>query len=130
MRTSARLSALLALVGAVVLGAPAVASADVWPSETDNPFVEKDPPFLTPNDGEFWNPLVAKDRLTSPFGTSHRIECTSFHGVLGECWQADDTGAAVKLVHLPFNFPAVTGSALPGGGPSHYVYPGFIPGIG
>ncbi len=83
--------------------------------------------FLTPDNPDFWNPLVSRNRLTSPFGNNTRIVCTAFHGVLMDCWQADRDGNPHKLVKLPLNFPSVTGSSLPGGGPGHYVYPGFVP---
>ncbi|WP_408014495.1 hypothetical protein [Rhodococcus spongiicola] len=85
--------------------------------------------FLTPTDLDYWNPFVNQNRLTSPFGTSTRIVCTSFHGVLLDCWQADRQGNPHKLVQLPRNYPGSTGSSQPGGGPSRFVYPGFIPGI-
>ncbi|AQA22190.1 hypothetical protein BTZ20_0200 [Rhodococcus sp. MTM3W5.2] len=77
---------------------------------------------MTPTDPDYWNPFVSKDRLTSPFGPSTRNVCTAFHGVLTGCWQADQNGQPHKLVPLPLDFP---GSTLPGGGPSHFVYPIF-----
>ncbi|MCK0091382.1 MULTISPECIES: hypothetical protein [unclassified Rhodococcus (in: high G+C Gram-positive bacteria)] len=124
MRTFSRTVSIVALAGAAVLGTAGTAAADEWPSDNGAVTVVVQPDFLVPSDGEFWNPLVAKNRLTSPFGESTRIECTQFHGVLLECWQADQNGNPHKLTALPFNFPAVTGSAEPGGGPSHFVYLG------
>lgn len=55
--------------------------------------------------------------------------CTGFHGVLLDCWQADPQGNPHKLVQLPLDFPGSMGSYQPGGGPGHFVYPGYIPGI-
>lgn len=81
--------------------------------------------FLTPEQPDYWNPSVNRDRLTSPFGTSTRIVCTAFHGVLTGCWQADENGNPHKLIRLQSNIPNVTGSTLPGGGPGHFVYPIF-----
>ncbi len=116
-----------ALLAAAVLGAPAVAqAADAWPPVPDypSPLVPFDnTDFLTPDNPEYWNPFVQKDRLTSPFGTSTRIVCTSFHGVLTGCWQADRAGNPHQLVRLPANLPNISGSSLPGGGPGHFVYP-------
>lgn len=117
---------------AVALGAAGTAAADEWPPMPDYPtplvpFETKN--FLTPADPAYWNPLDPRERLTSPFGTSTRIVCTAFHSVTFECWQADEHGNPHKLVKLPANIPSVTGSSQPGGGRSHYVYPGFIPGI-
>lgn len=84
--------------------------------------------FLTPTDLDYWNPFVSQNRLTSPFGTSTRIVCTGFHGVLLECWQADREGNPHKLTKLAQDYPGSLGGGLPGGGPGHFVYPGFIPG--
>ncbi|MGW0018186.1 hypothetical protein ACWDUD_07640 [Rhodococcus sp. NPDC003382] len=131
-RRAARLVAIVVGAGLVGVGGAGIAAADEWPPVPDEPSAigpYETSGFLTPDNPDFWNPLVARDRLTSPFGTSTRIVCTAFHGVLMDCWQADRDGNPHKLVRLPFNFPAVTGSTLPGGGPGHYVYPGFIPGI-
>lgn len=104
------------------------AAADEWPPIPDYPtpiVPYETKAFLTPTDLDYWNPLVSKDRLTSPFGTSTKIVCTSFHGVTLECWQADQNGNPHKLIKLPFNFPSITGWQLPGGGPGHFVYPFF-----
>ncbi|RVW03891.1 hypothetical protein [Rhodococcus xishaensis] len=124
--TAVTAAAALSIAGA------GVATADEWP--TPPPYPSPVSPFdydgfLTPTDLEYWNPFVNEDRLTSPFGTSTRIVCTSFHGVLLDCWQADREGNPHKLVQLPGNYPGSIGSSQPGGGPSHFVYPGFIPGI-
>jgi hypothetical protein len=130
MRTTikrlARSAAIVTASLGLMLGGAAVANADEWPPIPDYPtplvpFETK--AFLTPNQVDYWNPLVAQNRLTSPFGTSTRIVCTAFHGVTLDCWQADQAGNPHKLVRLPFNFPAITGWQMPGGGPSHFVYP-------
>ncbi|WP_371829973.1 hypothetical protein [Rhodococcoides trifolii] len=128
-----RILAALAVTAAALFAGSGMASADEWPPvpaepSPSVPFETKG--FLTPTDPNYWNPLVAENRLTSPFGTSTRIVCTAFHGVYTGCWQADERGNPHKLVALPFNFPSITGWSLPGGGPAHFVYPGFIPGIG
>ncbi|WP_137724849.1 hypothetical protein [Prescottella subtropica] len=110
-----------------------LASADEWPTppsepSATGPFDVSD--FLTPTDLDYWNPFVSRNRLTSPYGTSTRISCFAFHGVLLSCWQADRDGNPHKLIELPLDFPGSLGSGLPGGGPGHFVYPGFVPGIG
>ncbi|MVU83743.1 hypothetical protein GPX89_41725 [Nocardia sp. ET3-3] len=107
------------------------AAADDWPVQQPNSpiYVDEVHGFLTPTDLDFWNPLVNRARLTSPYGNSTRVVCSGFHGVYTDCWQADADGNPHKLVRLPFNFPNVSGSGAPGGGVSHWVYPGFIPGI-
>lgn len=121
-----------ASVAAVALGSTAIAQAqDEWPPippypSPSVPFDNSN--FLTPENPNYWNPFVNQDRLTSPFGTSTRIVCTAFHGVLTGCWQADQYGNPHKLIRLQANVPNVSGSGLPGGGPGHFVYPGFIPG--
>lgn len=125
-------AAVLGFTAAAALAGSGIATADEWPPIPDYPspsvpFETKG--FLTPTDPAYWNPLLAEDRLTSPYGTSTRIVCTAFHGVLTGCWQADAQGNPHKLVALPFDFPNVTGSSMPGGGAQHFVYPGFIPGI-
>ena len=127
-RWFARTVVAVAVALGVVVGTGGIATAhDAWPpppppgSTPIVPFDTKD--FLTPDDPDYWNPLYADDRLTSPYGTSTRIVCTAFHGVLLECWQADGAGNPHKLVRLPFNFPAIVGWEQPGGGPSHFVYP-------
>ncbi|WP_305095189.1 hypothetical protein [Prescottella sp. R16] len=113
--------------------AAGVASADEWPTPPSEPSATGPydySNFLTPADPDYWNPFVSRDRLTSPYGTSTRISCFAFHGVLLDCWQADLDGNPHKLVQLPLNFPGSLGAGLPGGGPGHFVYPGFVPGIG
>ncbi|MDV8023512.1 hypothetical protein [Rhodococcus sp. IEGM 1330] len=126
-----------AVIACVIAGAAALgmgtAAADEWP--TPPPYPTPSPPqdvtgFLTPQDPDYWNPFVSENRLTSPYGNSTRIVCTGFHGVLGACWQADANGNPHKLIPLNMNYPGSTGQLLPGGGPGHFVYPGFIPGIG
>ena len=131
MRAAVRLvmvaaTAVVTMVAALLIGAAGVAAADEWPPVPDypTPLVPFDTTnFLTPTDLDYWNPLVAQNRLTSPYGTSTRIVCTAFHGVMLECWQADQAGNPHKLIRLPFNFPAVVGWGQPGGGPSHFVFP-------
>ncbi|MFC7446899.1 hypothetical protein [Rhodococcus daqingensis] len=131
IRRAARLAATTTLAAAAVLGSAGAAAADEWPPippypSPSVPFETKD--FLTPTDPDYWNPFVSKNRLTSPFGTSTRIVCTAFHGVLTGCWQADQNGQPHKLVPLPLDFPGSTQSSMPGGGPAHFVYP-IIPGM-
>ncbi len=131
-RNITRFAVTAACIAAVAVGGTATAAADEWPPMPDypTPFVPFETKnFLTPADPAYWNPIDARERLTSPFGTSTRIVCTAFHGVTYDCWQADERGNPHKLVRLPVNLPSVTGSSMPGGGPGHYVYPGFIPGI-
>lgn len=132
-RCVTRVAATVAVAAAAVLGTAGIAAADEWPPVPDypTPLVPFDAQgFLTPVDPAYWNPFVNDDRLTSPFGTTTRIVCTAFHGVLLDCWQADEHGNPHKLVRLPANLPNFTGSgSMPGGGPGHFVYPGFIPGI-
>ena len=119
MRTTfkrlARSAAIVTASLGLMLGGAAVANADEWPPIPDYPtplvpFETK--AFLTPNDLDYWNPLASSNRLTSPYGTSTRIVCTAFHGVLLECWQADRAGNPHKLTKLPFNFPSITGSGI------------------
>lgn len=133
MRNSQLFGRMLAAVtmtaAAMTVGAGA-ASADEWPPVPDYPspvvpFETTD--FLTPTDPDYWNPFVQRDRLTSPYGTSTRIVCTAFHGVLMGCWQADAAGEPHRLVRLPFNLPNISGAGLPGGGPGHFVFPGLVP---
>lgn len=134
-RRTARFAATAAVAATALLGAAGTAAADEWP--TTPPYPSPTAPydalpdeFLTPTDLDYWNPFVSEDRLTSPFGTSTRIVCEAFHGVKLGCWQADQNGNPHKLVQLAYDFPGSTGSNMPGGGPGHFVYPGFIPGIG
>jgi hypothetical protein len=132
-RRCTTVAAAVAFTGAAVLAGSGVAAADEWPPVPPypSPTAPQDVTgFLTPTDPDYWNPFIAANRLTSPYGNSTRIVCTAFHGVLLECWQADDKGNPHKLVALPFDFPNVTGSSMPGGGPQHFVFPGYIPGIG
>ncbi|MGA9873164.1 MAG: hypothetical protein WBQ44_18735 [Rhodococcus sp. (in: high G+C Gram-positive bacteria)] len=122
-----------AVLGAVLLGS-GTAGADEWP--VNPPYPSPTAPqeitggFLTPQDPAYWNPLVSENRLTSPYGNNTRLVCTGFHGVLLECWQADVDGNPHKLIKLDLDYPGSTGAGLPGGGPGHFVYPGFIPGLG
>ncbi|MBF6331150.1 hypothetical protein [Nocardia transvalensis] len=121
-------AAVLATATVLVAGA-GTASADEWPVQQPNSPVSvfETKSFLTPGDLNYWNPFDASYRLTSPYGTSTRIVCTAFHGVIMSCWQADRDGNPHQLKKLPFNFPAVVGWQQPGGGPSHFVYPGYVP---
>ncbi|MFC4603924.1 hypothetical protein [Rhodococcus kronopolitis] len=132
IRRATRVAATAAAAVLVALGTAGIAAADEWPTPPSypTPLVPYDTKsFLTPTDLGYWNPFVSADRLTSPFGTSTRIVCQGFHGVTLDCWQADREGNPHKLVKLAYDFPGSTGSNLPGGGPGHFVYPGFIPGI-
>lgn len=128
-RGASLLAATAALTGTVFAFGTGVAAADEWPVQEPNSpisvFETKD--FLTPSDLDYWNPLVNRYRLTSPFGTSTRIVCTAFHGQRMACFQADAEGNPHQLTSVPGNFPSITGSSQPGG--THYAYPGFIPGI-
>ena len=131
MRRTAIASAVL--LGAAIFGA-GIANADEWPEAP--PYPSPTAPqeviggFLTPQDLDYWNPFVSENRLTSPYGNTTRMVCTGFHGVTLECWQADSEGNPHKLVKLDLNYPGSTNAGLPGGGPGHFVFPGFIPGIG
>lgn len=123
-------AALTAAAGtALALGAGA-AHADEWPVQQPNSaiYVYEAHDFLTPADLDYWNPLVDRARLTSPYGNSTRIVCSGFHGVATSCFQADADGNPHQLKRLPMNYPNVTGYLAPGGGVSHWVYPGFVPG--
>lgn len=127
-RRLARIIAVTAVAGAAALAGTGIAAADEWPPVPTEPSPTapyETKSFLTPTDLDYWNPLASRDRLTSPFGTSTRIVCTSFHGVTLSCWQADRAGNPHQLIKLPFNIPSVTGSSQPGGGPAHFVYPGL-----
>lgn len=124
-RALTRAATILAAAATVAV-APALAHADEWPPVPDYPTPTapmETKNFVTPDNPLYWNPLAAVNRLTSPYGTSTRIVCQGFHGVLLACWQADRNGNPHKLVQLPVNFPSVTGSEMPGGGPGHFVYP-------
>ncbi|GAA4480262.1 hypothetical protein GCM10023094_26500 [Rhodococcus olei] len=126
-RRVARTTTVAAVIATAALaGAGAAAADDAWPPVPDYPtpvapYDTKN--FLTPDNPEYWNPFVAKDRLTSPFGTSTRIVCTAFHGVTLSCWQADRNGQPHQLVKLPLDYPGSMESNMPGGGPGHFVYP-------
>lgn len=131
--TASRLLAAAAFTATAVLAGTGVAAADEWPQVPDYPsavVISETSHFLTATDPDFWNPLVNADRLTSPYGTSTRIVCTSFHGGTMGCWQADEAGEPHLLTTLPVNLPSVGSSSSTSGGPRHYVFPGFIPGIG
>lgn len=128
-RSVTRIAATAAVTGAALALGTGIAAADEWPVQNPNSAVQvyDATNMLTPNDPNYWNPLVSQNRLTSPYGNSTRVVCTAFHGVTMECYQADQDGNPHKLSRLPFNFPSITGWNLPGGGPSHFVWPGYIP---
>lgn len=115
---SAHLPAIVGSVGTLSAGSPIEEPPAVNPPV--GPYEKTG--FLTPDRPEFWNPMVSADRLVSPFGTSTRIRCTSFHGVTLQCWQDDRDGRPHRLVELALNYPGSTGSGMPGGGPGTYVY--------
>ncbi|QLY27856.1 hypothetical protein [Nocardia huaxiensis] len=128
-RTATRVAAVAAAAGAAAILATGTAAADEWPVQQPNsPITVGEVHFLTPDDPNFWNPFDMRSRLTSPYGNSTRVVCTSFHGRTMECFQADADGNPHKLSALPINFPNFTGSGNIAGG-THYVYPGFIPGL-
>ncbi|WP_067689774.1 hypothetical protein [Nocardia jejuensis] len=130
-RRVSRLAATAAAAGSALALGGGVAAADEWPVQEPNSAIQvSEATFLTPTDPAYWNPLDARGRLTSPYGNSTRVVCSSFHGVAMSCFQADRDGNPHKLVALPFNFPSFTGSSAPGGGASNWVYPGYLPGIG
>lgn len=108
------LGSVRALAGGSPVEEPPAVNLPVGPYEATG--------FLTPDRPEFWNPLVSGDRLVSPFGTSTRIRCTSFHGVTLQCWQDDREGQPHRLVELTYNYPSSAGAGMPGGGPGTYVY--------
>ncbi|QIS13311.1 hypothetical protein [Nocardia arthritidis] len=116
-----------AATGTALIAGAGNAAADDWPVQQPNSPVSvfETKNFLTPSDPGYWNPFDGSYRLTSPFGTSTRIVCAGFHGVTMQCWQADQDGNPHELKKLPFN--AIAGWGQPGGGPSHFVYPGYIP---
>ncbi|MFC9789982.1 hypothetical protein [Rhodococcus sp. NPDC127528] len=125
-RHTARVAATTALGAAAILAGTGVAAADEWPTPPPYPtplVPYETTSFLTPTDLDYWNPFVSADRLTSPYGTSTRIVCEGFHGVTLDCWQADRQGRPHKLVKLAMDYPGSLGSALPGGGAGHFVYP-------
>ncbi|MEU1205163.1 hypothetical protein [Nocardia sp. NPDC005825] len=129
-RTVTRLTAAAVVAGAGLTLGTGSAAAEEWPVQQPNSpiYVFEAHNFLTPADLDYWNPLVDRARLTSPFGNSTRIVCSGFHGVTTSCFQADADGNPHQLKRLPMNYPNVTGYLAPGGGVSHWVYPGFIPG--
>ena len=115
---SAELEGIVGSVGALSAGSPATELPPHNPAT--GPWLVTD--FVTPENPVFWNPAVATNRLVSPFGLANPVTCTSFHGVLLECFQQDHTGAQHKLVRLAANLPNVSGSLQPGGGPGTFVY--------
>ncbi|MFD6354706.1 hypothetical protein [Nocardia tengchongensis] len=129
-RNVARLAAAAAVTGAALALGTGTAAADDWPVQQPNSaiYVHEVTGFLTPADLDYWNPLVDRPRLTSPYGNSTRIVCSGFHGVDTSCYQADANGNPHQLKRLPANYPNLTGNVAPGGGVSHWVYPGFVPG--
>ncbi|MFI1917739.1 hypothetical protein [Nocardia sp. NPDC020380] len=131
-RSVTRIAIATTAAGAAVALGTGTAAADEWPVQQPNSAISVDDVtgFLTPSDLDYWNPLVNRMRVTSPYGNTTRVVCTSFHGVTMSCFQADRDGNPHQLVRLQANFPNVTGSSAPGGGVGHYVYPGYLPGIG
>ncbi|WP_174564505.1 hypothetical protein [Nocardia inohanensis] len=129
-RTAKRVGAIVSAAGAALALGMGVAHAGEWPEQQPNSpisvFETKN--FLTPDNPGYWNPFDFGNRLTSPYGTSTRIVCNSFHGVTMSCWQADQDGNPHQLQKLPFNFPALPGYGRLDGG-SNFVYPGYIPGV-
>ncbi|MFI6041521.1 hypothetical protein ACIA8C_07790 [Nocardia sp. NPDC051321] len=121
----ARCAALASVVGAALLIGAGTAAADEWPSDNGGALsVYETKDFAVPSDPDYWNPFSDRHRLSSPFGTSTRIVCTSFHGVQQDCWQADLDGNPHKLNKAPLDVPWA-GSAQTGRfGPNHDVYPG------
>ncbi|MEC3917174.1 hypothetical protein [Nocardia sp. CDC160] len=130
-RRTTRFALAAAAVGTAFTLGTGTAAADDWPVQSPSSpiYVHDATGFLTPSDLDYWNPFVNQPRLTSPYGNSTRVVCAGFHGVDTDCWQADADGNPHKLKRLQANFPNITGSSAPGGGVSHWVYPGFIPGI-
>lgn len=119
----ARGAALAAVTGAALLMNTGTAAADEWPPNNGALSVYETKDFAVPSDPDYWNPFSERHRLSSPFGTSTRIVCTSFHGVQQDCWQADLDGNPHKLNRAPLDVPWA-GSAQTGRyGPIHYVYP-------
>ncbi|MFI6172392.1 hypothetical protein ACIBCN_36825 [Nocardia sp. NPDC051052] len=121
----ARGAALASVAAAALLIGAGTATADEWPSDNGGALsVYETKDFAVPSDADYWNPFSDRHRLSSPFGTSTRIVCTSFHGVQQDCWQADLDGNPHKLNKAPLDVPWA-GSAQTGRfGPTHYVYPG------
>ncbi len=115
---SAEIGGLVGSVSALSAGSPVTELPPHNPATGPWPVTH----FVTPEDPVFWNPTVATDRLISPFGTTTPVLCTSFHGVLLQCFQEDREGKQHELVRLAVNLPNVTGSLQPGGGPGTFVY--------
>ncbi|MGO4614891.1 hypothetical protein AB4305_00970 [Nocardia sp. 2YAB30] len=121
----ARIAALTTVACAALLIGAGTAAADDWPTDGGGAFaVYETNNFAVPSDPDYWNPLSDRNRLTSPFGTSTRIVCTSFHGVQQDCWQADPDGNPHKLNTAPLDMPYAGSSKTGNSGPRHYVYPG------
>ncbi|WP_433758195.1 hypothetical protein [Nocardia sp. CA-135398] len=120
-----RVVPLFAMAGATLLIGAGPAAADDWPSDGGGAFqVYETKDFVVRSDPDYWNPFSERNRLTSPFGTSTRIVCTSFHGVQQDCWQADLDGNPHKLGIAPLDLPYAGSSGTGHFGPKHYVYPG------
>ncbi|WP_433716327.1 hypothetical protein ACQP2U_01770 [Nocardia sp. CA-084685] len=119
-----RIALLFATAGAGVLIGAGTAAADDWPSNGGGLEVYETKDFAVQSDPDYWNPFSDRNRLTSPFGTSTRIVCTSFHGVQQDCWQADIDGNPHKLNIAPLDLPYAGSSGTGHFGPKHYVYPG------
>ncbi|MFI6367324.1 hypothetical protein ACIBG0_31750 [Nocardia sp. NPDC050630] len=115
---------LFATAGASLLIGAGTAAADDWPSNGGGLEVYETKDFAVQSDPDYWNPFSDRNRLTSPFGTSTRIVCTSFHGVQQDCWQADIDGNPHKLNISPLDLPYAGSSGTGHFGPKHYVYPG------
>ncbi|WP_405164180.1 hypothetical protein OG203_03395 [Nocardia sp. NBC_01499] len=121
----ARCAALTALTSAALLIGAATAAADDWPSDGGGALSVYDTKdFAVPSDADYWNPFSDRNKLSSPFGTTTRIVCTSFHGVQQDCWQADQDGNPHKLNKAPLDVPWAGSSKTGYYAPVHYVYPG------
>ncbi len=119
-----RIALPFAMAGATLLIGAGAAAADDWPSDGGGALqVYETKDFAVQSDPDYWNPLSDRNRLTSPFGTSTRIVCTSFHGVQQDCWQADLDGNPHKLDIAPLDVPYAGSSQTGHFGPKHYVYP-------
>ncbi|WP_433524130.1 hypothetical protein ACQPZ2_02560 [Nocardia pseudovaccinii] len=120
-----RIALLFATAGVTLLIGAGTAVADDWPSNGDGGLeVHETKDFAVQSDPDYWNPFSDRNRLTSPFGTSTRIVCTSFHGVQQDCWQADLDGNPHKLDIAPLDLPYAGSSGTGHFGPKHYVHPG------
>ncbi|MFE3441440.1 hypothetical protein ACFXNW_00250 [Nocardia sp. NPDC059180] len=120
----ARLAVISTAAGATLLVGAGAATADEWPSQGNGRSVFETKDFAVPSDVDYWNPLSSRNRLSSPFGTSTRIVCTGFHGVMQDCWQADLDGNPHKLEIAPLEMPYAGSSQTGRPGPTHYVFPG------